>query len=117
MHRRAPVRSAAVKPTDIRELVRFSDEEPRRSTLHESERMWSGVVCLQGPQGVGPLRDDASDGLVVVLAGTVATQVGKARARMGQWETVHVPAGEDLTIRNASDEPAVVLLVAAPPPS
>jgi hypothetical protein len=29
---------------------------------------------------------------------------------------VPVPAGSDLTLRNASDEPAVVLLVTAPPP-
>jgi mannose-6-phosphate isomerase-like protein (cupin superfamily) len=116
MHPRAPVRWAAVKAVDIRNLVRFSDDEPRRSTLIEGARLWSEVVCLQGSQGVGPLRDDGSDGLLVVLAGRVATQVGKGRARMEQWETVEVPAGEELTVRNASDEPAVLLLVVAPPP-
>ena len=66
---------------------------------------------------MGPIRDDGADGLVVVLAGEVATQVGKGRARMKQWEAVKVPAGLELTLRNASDEPAVVLLVVAPPPS
>lgn len=116
MHPRAPVRWAAVKTLDIRTLVRFSDDEPRRSTLIEGERLWSEVVCLQGSQSVGPLRDRGSDGLLVVLAGAVATQVGKGRARMEQWETVEVPAGEELTVRNASDEPAVLLLIVAPPP-
>jgi mannose-6-phosphate isomerase-like protein (cupin superfamily) len=116
MHPGAPVRSAVVKPTDIRDLVRFSDDEPRRSTLLEGEYLWSEVVCLQGSQGVGPLRDDGSDGLLVVLAGTVAAQMGRGRARMGQWEAVRVPAGEELTVRNASEEPAVLLLVVAPPP-
>jgi glyoxylate utilization-related uncharacterized protein len=106
-----------VETLDIRDLVRFSDDGPRRSTLVEAERLWSQVVCLQGSQGVGPVRDDGSDGLLVVLAGRVATQVGKGRARMAQWETVLVPAGEDLTVRNASEEPAVLLLVAAPPPA
>jgi mannose-6-phosphate isomerase-like protein (cupin superfamily) len=106
-----------VKTLDIRDLVRFSDDEPRRSTLAEAERLWSEIVCLQGAQSLGPLRDGGSDGLLVVLAGTVATQVGKGRARMGQWESVLVPAGQELTVRNASEEPAVVLLVAAPPPS
>jgi glyoxylate utilization-related uncharacterized protein len=106
-----------VKGTDIRDLVRFSEDEPRRSTLVDGEHLWSEIVCLQGSQGVGPLRDDRADGLLVVLAGTVATQVGKGRARMAQWETVEVPAGEDLTVRNASEEPAVLLLVVAPPPS
>jgi mannose-6-phosphate isomerase-like protein (cupin superfamily) len=106
-----------VKTLDIRDLVRFSDDEPRRSTLAEAERLWSEIVCLQGAQSLGTLRDGGSDGLLVVLAGTVATQVGKGRARMGQWESVLVPAGQELTVRNASEEPAVVLLVAAPPPS
>jgi quercetin dioxygenase-like cupin family protein len=105
-----------MKTLDIRDLVHFSDDEPRRRTLADGERLWSEVVCLQGPQGIGPLRDDGSDGLLVVLSGQVAAQVGKGRARMGQWETVIVPAGIELTVRNASDEPAVLLLVVAPPP-
>jgi glyoxylate utilization-related uncharacterized protein len=106
-----------VKTLDIRDLVHFADDEPRRRTLIEGERLWSEVVCLQQAQGLGPIRDGASDGILVVLAGEVATQVGKGRARMKQWETVEVPAGLELTIRNASEEPAVVLLVVAPPPS
>jgi glyoxylate utilization-related uncharacterized protein len=106
-----------VKTIDIRDLVRFSDDEPRRWTLIEGERLWSEIVCLQAAQGVGPIRDDAADGIVLVLAGEVATQVGKGRARMKQWETVEVPAGMELTMRNASDEPSVVLLVVAPPPA
>ena len=106
-----------MKTVDIRDLVRFSDEEPRRSTLLDRERLWSEVVCLQGSQSLGPLRDDRSDGLVVILTGEVATQVGRSRARMKQWQAIAVPAGEELTVRNASEDPAVVLLVVAPPPS
>jgi glyoxylate utilization-related uncharacterized protein len=106
-----------VKTLDIRDLVHFSDDEPRRKMLIESERLWSEIVCLQQAQGVGPIRDDECDGILVVLAGEVATQVGKGRARMKQWETVEVPAGLELTIRNASEEPAVILLVVAPPPT
>jgi glyoxylate utilization-related uncharacterized protein len=105
-----------VKTLDIRDLVHFSDDEPRRRTLLEGERLWSEVVCLQRSQGIGPLRDEDSDGLLVVLAGSVAAQVGKGRARMKQWETLEVPSGLDLTVRNASGEPAVLLLVVAPPP-
>ena len=74
-----------MKTLDIRDLVRFSDDEPRRRTLIEGERLWSEIICLQRAQGVGPIRDDGADGVVVVLAGEVATQVGKGRARMKQW--------------------------------
>ena len=106
-----------MKTLDIRDLVAFSDDEARRRTLVESEHLWSEIVCLQASQGHGPIRDDAADGILVVLAGEVATQVGKGRARMKQWEAVEVPAGLELTVRNASEEPSVVLLVVAPPPA
>ena len=101
-----------MKPRDIRDLVWFSDDGARHETLFETDHLWSEIVCLQGAQGLGPL----SDAIVTVLAGEVAVQVGKGRARMGQWETVLVEAGTELTIRNASDDPGVVFLVLSPPP-
>ena len=102
---------------DIRDLVRFSDDEPRRDVLYETDRLWSEVICLQGAQGVGPMTDPSADGIVAVLAGEISAQVGKARARLRQWESVIVPAGEELTLRSASSGPSVVLLVVAPPPT
>jgi glyoxylate utilization-related uncharacterized protein len=106
-----------VRTRDLTDLVHFTDEGARTELLAETERLWSQVVCLRGNQGVGPMTDPAADGLVVVLSGEVAAQVGKGRARMRQWHTAVVPAGEELIVRNASDEPAVVLLVLAPPPA
>jgi glyoxylate utilization-related uncharacterized protein len=106
-----------MKTRNLTDLIHFTDDAPRTEVLAETERLWSQVVCLQGAQGIGPVRDDAADGLLVVLAGEVAAQVGKGRARMRQWETVTVPAGEELTIRNASPDPGVVLLVLSPPPA
>lgn len=101
---------------DLTDLIRFSDDAPRTETLLETERLWSQVICLQDSQGIGPLSDAGADGLLVVLAGEVAVQIGKGRSRLRQWGGVVVPAGEELTIRNASSEPGVVLVVTAPPP-
>lgn len=106
-----------MKPRDIRDLVHFSDDEPRHETLFESEHLWSEVICLQGAQGMGPMRDAASDAVLCVLSGELATQLDKSRSRMKQWESLLVPAGSELTLKNASDDPAVVLLIAAPPPT
>jgi glyoxylate utilization-related uncharacterized protein len=101
---------------DLTELVHFSDEEARRSVLYDSDRVFAQVICLQDNQLLGPMSDPDSEGIVTILAGEVAAQIGKGRARMKQWETALVLTGEDLTLRNASAEPAVVLLVLAPPP-
>jgi glyoxylate utilization-related uncharacterized protein len=100
----------------VTDLVHFDDEAARTEVLFETERVFSQVVCVQGSQGIGPMSDPDSEGLVVVLAGEIAAQVGRTRARMKQWDSALVPPGDELTLRNASAEPAVVLLVLAPPP-
>jgi quercetin dioxygenase-like cupin family protein len=105
-----------MKTRDIRDLVWFGEDEARTETLFETEHLWSQVICLQNSQSVGPMSDPNADAHLTVLAGEVAAQAGKGRARMGQWESVVVPAGTELTLRNASDEPTVLMLTLAPPP-
>lgn len=105
-----------MKTTDIRDLVGFSPDSPARRDLFETDHLWSEVICLEETQRLGPIGDPESDAIVVVLAGEVAAQVGKGRARMRQWGSVSVAAGDDVTLANASAEPAVVLVVVAPPP-
>ena len=106
-----------MKTRKVTDLVHFEDDAARTEILFETPQLFSQVVCVQGSQGIGPMSDASSDGFVVVLAGEIATQIGKARARMQQWESALVPAGEELTLRNASEDPSVVLLVLAPPPA
>jgi hypothetical protein len=106
-----------VNTKDLRDLVHFADDGPRRETLYESPHLWSELVCLQGAQGMGPVADPDSDAICTVVAGTVAVQVDRGRVRLPQWGSVLIPAGSSLTVRNASPEPAVILLVAAPPPA
>jgi glyoxylate utilization-related uncharacterized protein len=106
-----------VDARDLRDLVRFTEDGPHHEPLYESAHLWSEVVCLQGAQGLGPISDPDSDAICTVVAGKVAVQVGKGRKRVDQWGAVLVPAGAELTIHNASEEPSVILLVAAPPPT
>ena len=101
---------------DLRDLVRFSPDEPLHADVFESERVWSELVCLDRAQRFGPVSDDASDAVVTVVAGEVVVHVDRDRKRVGQWTAALVPAGAELAITNASVDPAVVLIVAAPPP-
>jgi glyoxylate utilization-related uncharacterized protein len=106
-----------VDTKDLRDLVRFDDDGPRHEDLFQSEHLWSEVVCLQEAQSVGPIVDRDSDAICTVLAGRVAVQVDRGRKRLEQWGAALVPKGSELTISNASDQPAVILLIAAPPPT
>jgi glyoxylate utilization-related uncharacterized protein len=105
-----------MKTRDVRDLVHFDEAQARHETLFETDRLFSQVICLQKNQGLGPMGDPDADAVCLILAGEVSVQVGKGRSRMQQWETVLVAAGDELTVRNASDEPGVILLVTAPPP-
>jgi hypothetical protein len=116
--RRALARYApSVHTRDLRDLVEFDDDGPRHASLFESDHLWSEVLCLQGPQGIGPIADRDSDAMCTVLAGRVVVQIDRERKRLEQWGSALVPQGSELVITNASDEPAVILLIAAPPPT
>ena len=105
-----------MKTRDVRDLVHFDEVGPHEQTLYETDQLFTRVICLQAAQDVGPMGDPRADAVCLILAGEVSAQVGRGRSRMRQWETALVPAGSDLTLRNASEDPAVILLVTAPPP-
>src|SRR3954465_10690839 len=107
---------AGMKTRNVTDLVYFDEESGRTEVLYETEQLFSQVICLQEAQGIGPVSDATSEGLLVVLSGEVSAQIGRTRARMKQWSSATVPAGDELTVRNASADPSVVLLVLAPPP-
>ena len=101
---------------DLRDLVRFEEDGPNHGDLFESDHLWSEVVCLDRNQSLGTVRDADSDAFVLVVTGRVVVQVNRGRKRLEQWATTLVPAGSELTITNAGEDPSVVLLVVAPPP-
>ena len=102
---------------DLRALVHFDPDGPATHDVFETEHMWSQLICLERAQRVGPIGDPASDALFLVVAGEVVIQVDRGRKRVQQWSAVLAPAGGEVTISNASVEPAVILVTAAPPPS
>ena len=102
---------------DLRDHVQFSPDGPLHEGLFETERMWSELVCLDRAQRFGPVSDPSSDAVLTVVAGEVVVHVGRSHKRIGQWSAALVPAGSDVAITNASMDPAVVLIVTAPPPA
>jgi hypothetical protein len=105
-----------MESADLKKLVRFSPDNVVRESVHETLRLWSEAVCLSGNQQLGPIRDVDSDAIFVVVAGEAAFQVDGRRRRLRQWSTVLVTAGEEVVVTNASVDPLVLLVVAAPPP-
>ena len=101
----------------LKRYVHFSPDDAQRSTVFETERLWTEVLCLDRNQTVGPIADPASDAVFTIVAGEAVFIVDAQRKRLIQWNTVLVRAGSQVTVTNASPEPLVLLVVAAPPPS
>ena len=106
-----------VQHKDIQHHVHFSPDGPQRSTVFETERLFSQVICLERNQSAGPMSDAGSDATLTILAGEAVFQVGAGRKRLKQWGTALVPAGMSVTVINASMDPLVVLMTTAPPPA
>ena len=79
--------------------------------------MWCEVLCLDRNQIVGPVVDEDSDAVFTIVAGEALFMVDGKRKRLEQWGAVLVPAGAEVTVTNASAEPLVLWLMAAPPPT
>jgi mannose-6-phosphate isomerase-like protein (cupin superfamily) len=106
-----------VEQESLKRFVHFSADGVRRETVFETDRLWSQVLCFERNQSVGPITDSDSDGIFLVVAGEAVFQVDGKRKRLEQWGTVLVPAGTEVTVTNASVDPLVVFLMAAPPPA
>src|SRR4029078_1061091 len=105
--RRRSLPWGAMKTRNVTDLIYFDDETARTEVLYETEQLFSQVICLQEAQGSGPVTDAASEGLLVVLSGEVSAQIGRTRARMKQWVSATVPAGDELTPRHPQTHPPV----------
>jgi mannose-6-phosphate isomerase-like protein (cupin superfamily) len=105
-----------VETRTLTRFVHFSPDGVRRETVFETEHLWTQILCFERNQRLGPVMDPASDAMFTVVAGEAVFLVDGDRKRLKQWGTVMVPSGAEVTLSNASVEPLVILLVAAPPP-
>lgn len=101
---------------DLRDYIEFEEGQVVRRTVFESERLWVQVLCLDRNGTYGPVSDPGADAVATIVAGEAVFQVDKRRRRTKQWGAVLVPHGAELVVTNASPEPLVVLMTAAPPP-
>lgn len=103
-----------MQTSNLKTHVQFSPEGVWRVTVFESDRLWTEILCFERSQSMGPVMDPDSDAVFTIAAGEAVFQVDAKRKRLQQWDTVLVPAGSEVTVTNASTDPLVLFLVAAP---
>ena len=102
---------------NLTRMVHFSPDGVRRETVFETGHLWSQILCFERNQSLGPVTDPEADAMFTIVAGEAVFMVDGDRRRLKQWGSVLVPAGAEVTVSNASVDPLVLLVVAAPPPA
>lgn len=102
---------------NLTRMVHFSPDGVLRETVFETDHLWSQILCFERNQSLGPVMDPDADAMFTIVAGEAVFLVEGDRRRLKQWGSVLVPAGAEVSVSNASTDPLVVLLVAAPPPA
>lgn len=104
----------------VRVLVeqrRFSPEKMQKIPVFESDKMFFDQYCLLPGQAQKVHHHELEDKVYVVLEGEALFDIGGERERLGAGSAVMAPAGVAHGVRNASDEPVVVLVAMAPKPT
>ncbi|WP_287370915.1 cupin domain-containing protein [Oceanithermus sp.] len=101
----------------LEELVEFGQEKMKKIPVFDSPHMFYDLYALLPGQMQKVHAHEGSDKVYLVLAGEVRVQVGEAQATLTTGQATRAPAGEEHGVWNASEQPAVLLVVMAPRPS
>ncbi len=104
-----------IKP--ISEAISFSDEKMKKNSLFDSPHLFYDVYCLLPGQQQKVHAHEGSDKVYYVLEGNGRFTVGEEERDLSRGHAILAPAGEPHGVRNAFDEPLVLLVTMAPKPS
>jgi quercetin dioxygenase-like cupin family protein len=99
--------------TKILEKVQFSSEKLAKVNLFSSDRMFFDVYCLEPGQEQKLHTHDDADKIYVTLSGSPTVVLGDEEQVLGEMQAAWAPAGVRHGVRNASGEPATLLVFQA----
>jgi quercetin dioxygenase-like cupin family protein len=100
----------------LADLIAFDPARMAKHRLFETDRTLTDLYCLDPGQEQLVHVHEASDKVVVVMAGRVLATVGDDSGEVAQYETVLCPAGEKHAFKNLGPDPAVLLVFLGPRP-
>src|ERR1041384_4735033 len=99
--------------TRLAELIAFDQRRLAKHRVFETDRTLTDLYCLDPGQEQLHVHE-ASDKVLVVLAGRVLVRVDDDTAEAAQYEAVLAPAGSKHALKNLGPDPAVLLVFVGP---
>ena len=101
----------------VTEAISFSQEKMKKNSLFDSPYLFYDAYCLMPGQHQKIHTHEGSDKIYYVLEGTGRFTVGDEEKDLPKGHAVIARSGEPHGVRNAFDEPLVLLVTMAPRPS
>lgn len=103
----------AMQRKNLQDLVSFSEDGANHAEMLSSDLLYSEVISLGQNQETAKMGDGGSDAIFVVVAGEAVIYINRSFKRLRHWDSALAPAGSEVVVKNATGEPAIVLMVAA----
>ncbi|HYT25932.1 MAG TPA: cupin domain-containing protein, partial [Actinomycetota bacterium] len=98
----------------LSDAIAFDEHQMAKQRLFETDRTLTDVYCLDPGQEQLLRVHEASDKVVLVMAGRVLVRVDDDTAELGQYEAVLAPAGSKHALKNLGPDPAVLVVFVGP---
>jgi mannose-6-phosphate isomerase-like protein (cupin superfamily) len=98
----------------LSDLIAFDQQRMAKRRVFDTDRTITDLYCLDPGQEQLLLAHEASDKVVVVMAGRVMARVDDDSAELGQYEALLVPAGSKHAFKNLGPDPVVLLVFLGP---
>jgi mannose-6-phosphate isomerase-like protein (cupin superfamily) len=98
----------------LADVIAFDQQRMAKRRVFETDRTLTDLYCLDPGQEQLLLVHEASDKVVVVMAGRVMARVDEDSAELAQYEALLVPAGSKHAFKNLGPDPAVLLVFVGP---
>lgn len=96
------------------DLIGFEPGRMVKRRVLESDRTLTDLYCLEPGQEQLLHVHEASDKVVVVMAGRVLARIGDEQEELAQYDAVLAPAGTKHALKNLGPDPAVLLVFLGP---
>lgn len=114
-HQTGSARAAAVRPVDLRDYVRFSQDAPVRVRVFATDVLTIDLWCVEPQQETAVLTYPDVDVAYTVIGGHGWFVTDEGDIGLAALGSILVPAGTSHALDNRHADPLVVLASAAPP--
>ena len=107
--------AGAVRPVDLRDYVRFSEDQATCSRVFTSDRLALDLWCIEPQQATPVLHEADRDITYVVVGGRSWFVTDAGEIGLDPMGSMLVPAGTVHAVDNRAPDPLIIVATSSPP--